>query len=103
MYAIVEEGGKQYKVTTGDLLLIDRKVAEGEKTITLERVLLVGGEGEPKIGQPVVQGATVTAEVVGEVAGDKIVIQKYKRRKGYHKKQGHRQHYTQVRVTAINA
>jgi large subunit ribosomal protein L21 len=103
MYAIVEEGGKQYKVTTGDLLLIDREVAEGEKTVTLSRVLMVGGEGEPKIGQPVVAGASVSAEVIGEKSGDKITIQKYKRRKGYHKKQGHRQHYTQVRVSAINA
>lgn len=103
MYAIVEEGGKQYKVTTGDRLLIDRKVAEGEKSITLSRVLLVGGEGEAKVGQPTVAGASVTADVLGEASGDKITIQKYKRRKGYHKKQGHRQHYTEVKVTAINA
>lgn len=102
MYAIVEEGGKQYKVTTGDLLLIDRKVDEGEKTVTLSRVLLVGGEGEAKVGQPEVAGASVTAEVIGAKSGDKITIQKYRRRKGYHKTQGHRQHYTQVKVTAIN-
>lgn len=103
MYAIVEEGGKQYKVTTGDRLLIDREVAEDEKTITLSRVLLVAGEGDPKVGQPVVAGASVTAEVLGEVKGDKLIIRKYKRRKGYHKKKGHRQHYTEVRVTAISA
>lgn len=103
MYAIVEDGGKQYKVTTGDRLMLDRKVAEGEKTVTLDRVLLVGGEGEAKIGQPVVAGATVTAEVLGEASGKKIDIFKYRRRKGYHKRQGHRQHYTQVKVTAINA
>lgn len=103
MYAIVEDGGKQYKVTTGDRLRLDRKLAEGEKSVTLSRVLAVGGEGEAKIGQPVVAGASVTAEVLGAVSGDKITIQKYRRRKGYHKKQGHRQHYTEVKVTAINA
>ena len=92
MYAIIEDGGKQYKVTTGDRLLLDRKVAEDQKTITLDRVLLVGGEGEPKIGTPAVEGATVTADVLGAKSGPKIDIQKYKRRKGYHKKQGHRQH-----------
>lgn len=103
MYAIVEEGGKQFKVTTGERLRIDRKVADGEKTITMQRVLLVGGEGQAKVGQPVVAGAVVTAEVLGEVKGVKIDIQKYKRRKGYHKKQGHRQQYTEVKVTEIKA
>ena len=103
MYAIIEEGGKQYKVTTGDRLLIDRKLDAEAKTVTLDKVLMVGGEGEPKVGQPVVAGASVTAEVLGAKAGPKIDIQKYRRRKGYHKKQGHRQHYTEVKVTAINA
>jgi large subunit ribosomal protein L21 len=102
MYAIIEEGGKQHKVTSGDLLLIDRDVQPEEKTVTFGRVLLVGGEGEPRIGAPAVAGASVTADVIGPVKGPKIDIQKYKRRKGYHKKQGHRQHYIQVRVTGIN-
>lgn len=102
MYAIIEEGGKQYKVTTGDRLLIDRKAEKGQ-SVTLQRVLLVGGEGEAKVGTPDVAGATVTAEVLGPKSGVKIDIQKYKRRKGYHKKQGHRQHFTEVKVTAINA
>lgn len=103
MYAIIEDGGKQYKVTTGDRLKLDRMFAEGEKTVTLDRVLAIGGEGDAKIGQPVVTGATVSAEILGPVSGDKITIQKYRRRKGYHKKQGHRQHYTEVKITAINA
>jgi large subunit ribosomal protein L21 len=102
MYAIIEEGGKQHKVTSGDLLLIDRDVKPEEKTVTFGRVLLVGGEGEPRIGAPAVDGASVSADVIGPVKGPKIDIQKYKRRKGYHKKQGHRQHYIQVRVTGIN-
>jgi len=103
MYAIIEQGGKQYKVSTGDRLLIDQKVAEGAKTVTLDKVLLVGGEGEAKIGAPLVAGASVTAEVLGETKGKKIDSYKYNRRKGYHKRVGHRQQYTEVRVTAINA
>ena len=102
MYAIIEEGGKQYKVTSGDTILIDRHVKEDEKTVTFDRVLLVGGEGEPKLGLPTVSKATVSADVIGEEKGDKIDIQKYKRRKGYHKKIGHRQRYVRVKITGIN-
>ena len=102
MYAIIEEGGKQFKVTSGDTILIDREAKEGEKSIKLDRVLLVAGEGTPKIGLPLVAKATVSADVIGEEKGDKIDIQKYKRRKGYHKKIGHRQRYLRVRITGIN-
>jgi len=101
MYAIIEEGGRQFKVTGGDTILIDREAGD-EKTIKFDRVLLVAGEGEPKVGLPTVAKATVTADVVGEEKGDKITIQKYKRRKGYHKKIGHRQRYLRVRITGIN-
>jgi large subunit ribosomal protein L21 len=103
MYAIIEEGGRQYKVTSGDTILIDREAKDDEKSITFDRVLLVGGEGEPKIGLPAVANATVTADVVGETKGDKIDIQKYKRRKGFHKKIGHRQRYLRVKITDIKA
>jgi large subunit ribosomal protein L21 len=102
MYAIIEEGGRQYKVTSGDTILVDRQVKEDEKTIKFDRVLLIGGEGEPKIGLPLLAQATVSADVVGEEKGVKIDIQKYKRRKGYHKKIGHRQRYTRVKITGIN-
>ena len=106
MYAIIEEGGKQYKVTSGDTILIDRPMKDvgkdGEKSIIFDRVLLVGGEGEPKIGLPTVSKATVSADVLGEEKGDKIDIQKYKRRKGYHRKIGHRQRYVRVKITGIN-
>jgi large subunit ribosomal protein L21 len=102
MYAIIEEGGKQFKVTSGDTILIDRQAKEDEKTIRFDRVLLIGGEGEPKIGAPTVASATVSADVIGEEKGDKITIQKYKRRKGYHKKIGHRQRYVRVKITGIN-
>jgi large subunit ribosomal protein L21 len=102
MYAIIEEGGRQFKVTSGDTILIDREAGDDEKTIKFDRVLLVAGEGEPNIGLPIVANATVSADIVGEEKGEKITIQKYKRRKGYHKKIGHRQRYLRVRITGIN-
>ncbi len=103
MYAIIDEGGRQHKVTAGDTLNVDRAVEEGTTTITFDRVLLVGGAGETKVGQPTVAGATVTAEVIGDVQGKKIDIFTYKRRKGYRKHKGHRQQYTAIKITAINA
>src|SRR5215469_14543653 len=102
MYAIIEAGGRQHKVTSGDTIRVDRETKADEKSITFDRVLLVGGEGPAKIGAPTVAGATVTAEVLGMVKGPKIDIMKYKRRKGYHKKQGHRQPQVEVKITAIN-
>ena len=103
MYAIIEEGGKQFKVTTGDTLLLDRKVDEGTTTLNLDRVLLVGAGADAKIGTPTVAGATVSVEVLGDVKGPKVISFDYKRRKGYRKTKGHRQQYTKVKVTAINA
>jgi len=103
MYAIIEEGGRQYKVTSGDTILIDREAKDDEKSITFDRVLLIAGEGTPKIGLPTIAKATVSADVIGEEKGDKITIQKYKRRKGYHKKIGHRQRHLRVKITGINA
>ena len=101
MYAIIDEKGKQFKVTSGDTILIDREAKSDEKTITFDRVLFVGGEGQPKIGAPIVEGASVTADVVGPEKGKKVDIIKYKRRKGYHKHIGHRQKYLRVRITGI--
>ncbi len=102
MYAIIDHNSKQYKVTAGDRIKLDTPYSEDLKKITFDRVLLVGGEGDAKIGTPVVAGAKVEAEVLGEVSGKKVVTVKYARRKGYHKKKGHRQHYTEVKITAIN-
>jgi large subunit ribosomal protein L21 len=101
MYAIIEDGGRQYRVTSGDTILIDREAGD-EKTVTFDRVLLVGGEGQPRIGTPLVSGVTVTAEVIGPIKGKKVETIKYKRRKGYSKKEGHRQQYLSVKVTGIN-
>src|SRR5450432_688671 len=102
MYAIIEDSGTQFKVTSGDRIKIDRKVNDDEKNVTFDRVLLVAGEGSPKLGSPLIGGATVTAEVIGAIKGPKLDIQKYKRRKGYHRKIGHRQKYTEVKITGIN-
>lgn len=102
MFAIIEEGGRQHKVTPGDTIKIDQQLTGGETTVTLGRVLLVAGEGEPRIGLPTVAGATVTADVIGPVKGPKVTTVKYKRRKGYHKKIGHRQKFTAVKITGIN-
>jgi large subunit ribosomal protein L21 len=101
MYAIIDDGGRQHKVTTGDVIRIDRETTE-EKKITFDRVLLVGGEGEPKIGAPSVGGATVSGDIVRIVKGKKIDTIKYRRRKGYHKKIGHRQTQLEIRITGIN-
>jgi large subunit ribosomal protein L21 len=102
MYAIIDEAGKQFKVTSGDTILIDREGTPDEKTITFNRVLLVAGEGTPKVGSPTIEGATVTADVLGPAKGQKVDIIKYRRRKGYHKHIGHRQKYLRVKITGIN-
>lgn len=101
MYAIIDDGGRQHRVTTGDVIRIDREATD-EKTITFDRVLFVGGEGEPRIGLPTVAGATVVGDVLGAIKGKKIDTVKYKRRKGYHKKIGHRQIQLHVKINAIN-
>lgn len=102
MYAIIEDSGKQFKVSSGDRIRIDRAHDEKVKQIKFDRVLLVGGEGAAKIGSPLVSGATVSADVLGPVTGPKLTTQKYKRRKGYSKKIGHRQHYLEVKITGIS-
>src|SRR3954453_3916432 len=98
MYAVIQDSGTQFKVTAGDRIRIDRHVGDDEKTVTFDQVLLVAGEGSPKVGAPLIAGATVTADVVGEVKAKKLVTQKHNRRKGYHKKIGHRQRYTEVTI-----
>ncbi len=105
MYAIFENGSHQFKVREGELITVDRQPgkAEGDEVV-FENVLLVAGtDGEPKIGAPTVAGARVVAQVVEEYRGRKIIIRKFKRRKGYRRKRGHRQYYTDVRITGIEA
>ena len=102
MYAVIETGGKQYKVEQDDVLVIEKLDVEAGETVTFDKVLAVGG-GELKIGAPYVDGATVSATVEKNGKSKKIIVYKYKPKKHYHKKQGHRQPYTKVKITAINA
>lgn len=102
MYAIVEDGGKQYRVEEGDTLYIERRdLPEGTKTIEFDRVLMLGDGANSRIGTPWVKGASVTAALAAEVKGPKIEIIKFKRRKGYHLHKGHRQKYLKVSIAEI--
>ena len=103
MYAIVETGGKQYKVAEGDVLFIEKLDAEAEAVVTLDKVLMVNKEGSVVVGSPLVAGATVTAKVLKNGKAKKIIVFKYKSKKNYRRKQGHRQPYTQVQIEKINA
>lgn len=101
MYAIIATGGKQYKVSEGDIIKVEKLgVAEGE-TVTFDQVLAVNN-GTLSIGTPTVAGATVTASVVREGKDKKVIVYKYKNKTGYHKKNGHRQLFTQVKIEKIN-
>lgn len=97
MFAIIETGGKQYRVTEGEELFVEKLNAEAEGEIVFDKVLMVN----EKIGTPYVEGATVKASVVKHGKAKKIIVYKYKSKKNYHKKQGHRQPYTKVKITAI--
>lgn len=103
MYAIIETGGKQYKVQQGDELYIEKLNAEQGETVTFDRVLAVSNDNGLTIGAPVVAGATVTAKVDRHGRGEKIVVFKYKAKKNYRRKQGHRQPYTKVIIENIQS
>jgi len=102
MYAVIATGGKQYKVSEGDIIRVEKLGVEAGETFTFDNVLLVSGD-EVKVGAPTVAGATVVADVIDNVKGKKVIVYKYKRKSGYHKKNGHRQQYTAVKITKINA
>ncbi|MDA3845325.1 MAG: 50S ribosomal protein L21 [Vallitaleaceae bacterium] len=103
MYAIIATGGKQYKVVTGDKVWIEKlEVAQGDD-VTFDKVLMVSEDGNIKVGDPYLKAATVTARVTGGGRGKKVTIFKYKAKKGYARKQGHRQSYTEVTIDKIEA
>ncbi len=102
-YAIINDHGQQLTVSEGDVVRIDLKDATEKESITFDQVLMVRSDTEIQIGQPIIQGANVVGTVLGMVKGNKIVVRKFKRRKNYRRKQGHRQRYTQVRIETINA
>jgi len=101
MYAIIATGGKQYKVSEGDIIKVEKLDAEAGNTVTFDQVLAVSDK-ELKVGSDVAS-ATVTATVMDQGKGKKVIVYKYKRKTGYHKKNGHRQAYTQVKIEKINA
>lgn len=100
-YAVIETGGKQYRVSAGDTLEIERLPVEAGQSTTFDRVLFVNQEGRILVGTPTVANAAVVAEVVAHKRGEKKIIWKMKRRKGYHKLQGHRQELTVVKIKEI--
>ena len=101
MYAIIETGGKQYRVQEGDVLRVEKlEIADGE-TVKFDKVLLVADEGKLNVGKPYVDGAVVEALVENQGKAKKIIVFKYKAKKDYRKKQGHRQPYTQVKIEKI--
>lgn len=103
MYAIIETGGKQYNVKVGDSIIIEKlNVAAGEEVV-FDKVLAVGKEDTFTVGAPLVAGAAVKAEVVAEGKGKKVIVYKYKAKKSYHKKRGHRQPFTKVTIKVIEA
>ncbi|MSU28545.1 MAG: 50S ribosomal protein L21 [Pedosphaera sp.] len=103
MYAVLETGGKQYRVVAGDTLEIERLAIEAGQVVTFDRVLLVNADGKLSVGSPTVASATVLADVVAHKRGVKLIAFKMKRRKGYHRTVGHRQELTVVKIKEIKA
>jgi len=103
MFAVIVSGGKQYRVQEGQTLKLEKLAAEAGSSVEFDRVLLVGNGDDVKVGAPVVEGAKVAAEVVSHGRGDKVTIIKFRRRKHHMKRQGHRQWFTEVKITGISA
>jgi large subunit ribosomal protein L21 len=101
MFAVIKTGGKQYRVAENDIIRIEKLGGDAGDAVAFEEVLMVAGEGEPSVGAPFVEGATVTGEVVGQGRARKVIVFKKKRRQGYRRTAGHRQYRTDVRITAI--
>lgn len=102
MYAVIKTGGKQYRVNEGDTLRVEKLDGEVGSKLELSEVLMVGGD-KVAVGSPTVKGAKVTAEITAQDRAKKIVVFKMRRRKNYRRKQGHRQPYTEIRITGISA
>ena len=101
MYAIIETGGKQYKVAEGDIITEEKQGVEGGQEYTVEKVLILAKDGDVKVGAPYVEGAAVTASVIGDGKAKKVIVYKYKPKKGFHKKNGHRQPFTKLQIKSI--
>ncbi|MDZ4788094.1 MAG: 50S ribosomal protein L21 [Blastochloris sp.] len=102
MFAVIKTGGKQYKVSEGEILDVELFDAEEGKDAVISDVLMIGNGDSVTVGQPLITGASVTAEILGEVKGDKVIAFKYKRRKGYHRTVGHRQKHIRLKINKIS-
>ena len=102
-YAVIETGGKQYRVSVGESLAVERLAVEAGSDLTIDRVLMLGGDGTTRVGTPTVAGASVTARVDDHYRGEKIIVFKYKAKKRYRRRNGHRQSLTRLTITGINA
>lgn len=102
MYAVIETGGKQYRVTEGNRIRVEKCDAEVGSSISLDKVMLLGRDDGPVIGAPYVDGASVTAKILGHGKEDKVIVFKYRRKKNYRRFRGHRQQYTELSVESIN-
>ncbi|MDR3255835.1 MAG: 50S ribosomal protein L21 [Synergistaceae bacterium] len=102
MYAVIEEGGKQYRVSQGDRIRVEKRGAEVGEEFSIEKVLLLGKDDGPAIGSPYVAGASVTVKVLEHGKEDKLIVFKYRRKKNYRRFRGHRQQYTDLSVESIN-
>ena len=102
MYAVIKTGGKQYRVAEGDKLRVEKLPGDVGSEITFDEVLMVGGD-KVSVGSPLVSGATVKAKIVAQDRAKKVIVFKYKRRKGYRRKYGHRQPYTELQITGVSA
>lgn len=101
MYAIIETGGKQYKVAEGDIIAVEKLGVEAGQDFTFDKVLVLAKDGDVKVGAPYVEGAAVTASVLGDGKAKKVIVYKYKPKKGFHKKRGHRQPFTKLQIKSI--
>ena len=102
MYAIIETGGKQYKVSEGDVITVEKLAAEAGSEYSFDKVLVLSKESDITVGAPYVAGAKVTASVIGDGKAKKVIVYKYKSKKGFHKKKGHRQPFTKLKINAIS-
>ncbi len=103
MYAVVETGGKQFRVQVGDKFRVERLEGEVGQEVVFDKILMVGGEDSTKFGSPLVSGASVKAEVLSQARADKILVFKFKSKKNYRRMRGHRQYFTEICIKEINA
>lgn len=102
MYAVIKTGGKQHRVSEGDVIAIEKINGDRGEAVVFDQILMVEKEGDIRIGRPVVEGAKVVGEIIAQTKGDKLTVYKTKKRKGYHKKTGHRQQLTSMKIREIS-